>query len=243
MEFHHNVNDPIHETSISTSEYLIVFAFRHYFYSGDGPYDESHNVKIPYVTLEHTLTGNVLDRIGAWCGKLEYPGINYDECPDRNACHYPDPESNAKCAFWQQASITFAKLAAGDVQVLLDGAPKNGEKAFHPESYFNLYELPNLDKDKVKTIHILVMYSTKNIIETCSTGSIKELQNKISRTFKYGYTCKNFTGFDAVDEHSGRRAIDDTANCYFPCTASSVGLNFVMLLICTLCALVEINKQ
>ncbi|XP_070538895.1 ADP-ribosyl cyclase/cyclic ADP-ribose hydrolase-like isoform X2 [Ptychodera flava] len=180
------------------------------FYSGDGPYDESHDVKIPYVTLEHTLTGNVLDRIVAWCGKPEDPGINYDECPDRNACHHPDPESNAKCAFWQQASIEFAKLATGDVRVLLDGAKEDGEKAFHSKSYFKLYELPNLNKDNVKTIHILVMYSTKNIIETCGTGSIKELQINISKTFKHGSTWDSTPWMNMVAEEQSKTLLTVT---------------------------------
>ncbi|XP_070538893.1 ADP-ribosyl cyclase/cyclic ADP-ribose hydrolase-like [Ptychodera flava] len=199
------------------------------FYSGKGPYNVSHKDNFPYVTLEHTLTGNVLDGIDAWCGKLEKPGINYDECPDRNACHRPDPESNAKCAFWQQASIEFAKLARGQVYVLVDGAKENGDPAYSSTSYFRRYELPNLNKNKVTSIHILVMNSTKNITETCGKGSIKTLQHDIVRMLGSDKTvkCYNFT------ESKSQKAMNGTGKCFFPCSGSTVGLNFGLLLMCT----------
>ncbi|XP_070538419.1 ADP-ribosyl cyclase/cyclic ADP-ribose hydrolase-like [Ptychodera flava] len=209
------------------------------FYSGEGPYKATHDDAIPYVTLEHTMTGNVMDGLDyEWCGQLEGDGINYEKCPDRKDC--VDPFTTSHCAFWQQASIEFAKQARGEVRVLLDGANKNGA-AFYNSSYFAEYELKNLNKNFVRRVHILVMNSTENINETCGTGSILELEKEIKRLFKDRsvVTCKNFTGFTDED---WQNAINGTQRCHFRSggqgSGSPVEFDFLLLLICTLYAFV-----
>ncbi|XP_070538266.1 ADP-ribosyl cyclase/cyclic ADP-ribose hydrolase-like [Ptychodera flava] len=152
---------------INESDYTEYFnKAKHYtrkdktlFYSGVQPYEESHKDPIPYTTLENTLIGNMLDKVDTWCGKYDDQGINYVQCPDRNYCMRP--LSTAKCAFWIKASIEFAQLATGQVQVLLDGAKKNGDPAYDSDSFFSRYELPHLNTEKVTMVNILVMYSTK----------------------------------------------------------------------------------
>ncbi|XP_070538421.1 ADP-ribosyl cyclase/cyclic ADP-ribose hydrolase-like [Ptychodera flava] len=200
------------------------------FYSGPGPYNETHSCFIPYVTLEHTLTGYIMNTVDAWCGQPEHPGINHGECPDKDDCFRP--HCTSKCAFWQQASIEFAKAASCHVQVLLDGAKGNGEVAVDAQSYFMLYELPNLDESIVQKVHIHVMYSTENIIETCGKGSIKALQDKLNLKFPSGSTCKNFTGFNDAQGLRRRREAEEICS-FFRCSGSSVGFNFTLLLLCT----------
>ncbi|XP_068686556.1 ADP-ribosyl cyclase/cyclic ADP-ribose hydrolase-like [Montipora foliosa] len=130
------------------------------------------------VTLEDTMAGWIVNGL-TWCGSQSKgsDGINYTSCPQ--TCDYKKP-------FWGQASLRFAKKASGVVQVLVNGARvnKSGDPipAYGKRSYFAQFELPNMRKEMVTKLLVLVMHSIGSPdLETCKNGSIKLLQEDAKR--------------------------------------------------------------
>ncbi|XP_050417319.1 ADP-ribosyl cyclase/cyclic ADP-ribose hydrolase [Patella vulgata] len=122
-----------------------------------------------YVTLEDTLVGYLANQL-SWCGSSS-DGANMTRCPSWADCPLEASES-----FWASASKQFASSAIGDVYLMLDGS--RDKPAYSPNSFFGKYELPNLQE--VDTVVILVTHNvTEPPKETCTTGSLLELQEDI----------------------------------------------------------------
>ncbi|KAJ6659403.1 hypothetical protein lerEdw1_019135 [Lerista edwardsae] len=102
-----------------------------------------------FLTLEDTLVGYIADEL-SWCGDLA-TGINYQSCPKWSEC-----ENNPGTIYWKMASKMFAEAACGTVQVMLNGSIETG--AFRNDSFFGGIEVPNLNPDKISTMHIWLMH-------------------------------------------------------------------------------------
>lgn len=98
-------------------------------------------------------------------------------------------------AFWQAASVRFAREAVGEVKVVF--VVDNTSSTFCPRSYFGSIELPNMNVNQVTSMHVLVATNNDNGEEKCGSGSFAVLQSMIETHFNskvapnFVYRCTN----------------------------------------------------
>ncbi|XP_052103480.1 ADP-ribosyl cyclase/cyclic ADP-ribose hydrolase-like [Mytilus californianus] len=127
-----------------------------------------------FFTIADTLTGYLLDNM-IWCGNAtESDGIEKDleTCPGFRTSS--QCSQTAATVFWSAASQNFARLAEGNIHVMINASRT---PAFRNDSYFTTQELPNINATKVKKVTILmVRYMRDPLLETCFSDSIIDLR-------------------------------------------------------------------
>lgn len=102
-----------------------------------------------YMTLQDTLTGYLLDGLN-FCGGPA--GRNESiPCPSENDHNCPH---TARLAFWEAASVNFAKKAVGNVYLLLNATR---DPLLDDNSDFMRYELPNLREGAVHNFSVILI--------------------------------------------------------------------------------------
>ncbi|XP_063428914.1 ADP-ribosyl cyclase/cyclic ADP-ribose hydrolase-like isoform X1 [Mytilus trossulus] len=129
-----------------------------------------------YFTIADTLTGYLLDNM-VWCGNAtESDGIEKDleTCPGFHTSS--QCSQTATTVFWSAASQNFARLAEGNIHVMINASRT---PAFRPDSYFTTKELPNINATKVKKATILMVHYLRDpLLETCFSDSIIDLGSR-----------------------------------------------------------------
>jgi len=152
------------------------------FWSGVFPFIYRYtSLRSRYYAIGDTLAGYIVNNLH-WCGKPEGQGIEYDNCPNWNAC-----DDGAERAFWNTASVHFASEGRGQVYLMLNASR---DEAFRKDSTFGSYELPYLNSSLVKNLHLFLVKPVRNngsFSETCDKGSVVSLRHLIEErgiTFK-----------------------------------------------------------
>ena len=122
--------------------------------------------------MEDTFSGFLLNELTFCSSNQSLNTFQYDSCPQdcvtRNS------------AFWNAASIDFAKKAAGDVTVILNGTRKIG--ALLNSSTFFKHELPYMDSSKITKFTVFLLHSPgQEKYETCAKP--KSLNSLISLSY------------------------------------------------------------
>ena len=127
------------------------------------------------MVLAETFPGFMLNDLH-WCGKKDFPGINYEVCPDRNDCNDLD---DTEMAFWSSLSARYAKLGAGKVRVLLNGSI---EHTYRNNSIFRMHEIPNIDSSKVSSLEVVLIHDLdKPKRADCKSDNIHALRQDIEK--------------------------------------------------------------
>ncbi|CAF0927386.1 unnamed protein product [Didymodactylos carnosus] len=144
-----------------------------------------------YVTLEDTLAAYMVNGL-TWCGNTNgSEGFNYEFCPYKCSHNYW-----ADLAFWGLANAyilphLFATLTSGEIYVILNGTR---ERAFRNDSFFGLFELPNLPrtgKYQVEKVNVLVLHAPDlPVIEKCGEHSLIELEQLVKKA-GFDYSCQD----------------------------------------------------
>ena len=124
-----------------------------------GTYTSYHDlVKVKnFMSLEDTFGGYLLNEV-TFCSSSSTADFVYKTCPAE--CVLFDS------AFWNAASIDFAKKASGHVKLVLNGTRNTG--AVLNSSTFFRYELPYLDVEKVNKLTVFLLHSPgQKRFETC----------------------------------------------------------------------------
>ena len=108
-------------------------------------------------SLENSFSGYLLNKL-TFCSNDLNSNFNYDSCPEDCVAF--------NSAFWNAASIDFAKKAFGNVKLIVNGTRHVG--ALLNTSTFLKYELPYLDSTRVQKLTVLILHSPdEEKIETC----------------------------------------------------------------------------
>lgn len=131
-------------------------------------------------TISDTMTGYIVNNL-RWCGSTT-TGVDMSSCPRYNSC-----PNEAGFSFWSSASIIYASLARGTAYLMLNGSRP---AAFKNDSVFAMYELDNIDPEKVTLLETYVVHDIgKEHQESCGTGSLIELERRvIARGLKFRCT-------------------------------------------------------
>lgn len=105
------------------------------------------------------------------------------------ATHYDFKDAFA--AWWQAASIRFAREAEGSISVVFE-APDVGP-SFCPLQFFGSIEMPSLNRSLVNEVRVLIAGNPSNAAEKCGSGSFVLLQTMVEAHFAgvpgFKYTC------------------------------------------------------
>lgn len=137
-----------------------------------------------FLSIGETIYGS-LGSTKEWCGEEGSEEVQTSHCPDWDE----HPENPSK-SYWKSVSAAFAKAATGVVTVLLSGAE---EKPFNEKSIFATDEVPNLQKDKVTSLRVILVNkgsSSKNCLDKSLEPLRKEWEDK--------YECRTATESDLI---------------------------------------------
>ncbi|XP_053403884.1 ADP-ribosyl cyclase/cyclic ADP-ribose hydrolase-like [Mercenaria mercenaria] len=181
-----NVTADLYTDFIKTANHAI--AGKQLFYSGAYELAQQYSsIGNRYTTVEKTLIGYLIDRLG-FCGGTagNSPSVSCESW-DPVTCPY-----TASGSFWQIVSENFAGNAAGDVYALLN-ATRN--PIFKSNSYFAKFELPNLRSGMVTNLTaILINDSPTTKRDPCNTDdSLKSLKN-IVKAKNIEFVCRENPG-------------------------------------------------
>eukprot|EP00658_Telonema_sp_P-2_P032155 TRINITY_DN23885_c0_g1_i1.p1 TRINITY_DN23885_c0_g1~~TRINITY_DN23885_c0_g1_i1.p1 ORF type:complete len:369 (-),score=79.42 TRINITY_DN23885_c0_g1_i1:278-1384(-) len=121
-------------------------------------------------TLERTTAGFAVNDL-KWCGSSTNGEYNYTGCPD----WIENGNNGGPSMFWALASKAFARNAVGRVRVLTMARGPT-LPAYRPDSYFGLYELPNLRPGVVTSFEVLLVPNSEVPLEQCGSGSLLGLK-------------------------------------------------------------------
>ncbi|XP_076435722.1 ADP-ribosyl cyclase/cyclic ADP-ribose hydrolase-like [Babylonia areolata] len=131
------------------------------------------------VTLEDTLTGNMIDGLTFCSDPGVEGGVGVPEtefCPSFEQTH--NCTWNAEASFWSAASRNFASRARGVIAIMLNAS---AAEAYSNESYLGRWEVPNLASNVVTRADIWLVHVPGDVIrETCASSSIKQLESSLS---------------------------------------------------------------
>lgn len=89
--------------------------------------------------------------------------------------------------FWDTVSKSFAENASGEVVVVLNASVPN---AYDKNSTFARMEVPNLNKEKVSVVHLLLIPNgADQVSDPCSSPSILELKKTLDE-MGIAHTCR-----------------------------------------------------
>ncbi|KAK2182162.1 hypothetical protein NP493_364g01044 [Ridgeia piscesae] len=131
------------------------------------------------LTIADTQLGYMADRLH-WCGQVDRPGINFDDCP-------AECRDAAVEAYWGAVSIQFAREASGPVRVVLNASEC---PVFKPNSPFATYELPNILAPRIPHLHVYLLHEPgRESTEWCGGPSLSTLERLVtSRGVTYSCT-------------------------------------------------------
>ena len=113
--------------------------------------------------------------VNCWCGNTTHVLDTTNPCP-KTPTH----------AFWEKFSVLLAESATGIVFWVGYGNRDGG--AYKPNSFFGLYEFPNMTPQKVKRLVVIDIYHDNG--EQCGQGSLMQLQNRaVNKFVNDGYRC------------------------------------------------------
>ncbi|KAK2140725.1 hypothetical protein LSH36_1265g00012 [Paralvinella palmiformis] len=113
-----------------------------------------------YTTIADTLLGYMVDQL-QWCGQLEDPGINYDNCPTDDDCEKVNGQT-PNYSYWLKTSDYFSAETIGRSSVLLNGSH---QLPFDSQSIFATRELVNLRPElNVSHLHIIILHDLGGVI-------------------------------------------------------------------------------
>jgi len=96
-------------------------------------------------------------------------------------------------AFWQAASLRFAREASGMAHIVFDVSDSG--PSFCPTEFFGSVELPNLNLNRVTGLDVMVSTNSNNPGERCDSGSFLVLrslvESLISGIPNFVYQCRN----------------------------------------------------
>lgn len=84
-------------------------------------------------------------------------------------------------AFWQAASIRWAREAVGKAHIVLE-VPDSGP-TFCQEDFFGSIELPTLSTSAVTQFHVMIASNKLNPVEKCGSGSFVQLERAVISHF------------------------------------------------------------
>ena len=121
--------------------------------------------------MEDTLAGFLLNNL-RFCSSLGKQDFDYSLCPVNCGIR--------NVTFWYAASADFARKASGYINIVLNGTRTNG--AVSNTSTFFLYELPNLNSTKVKSLKVLLLHAPDQVkYETCKNPkTLVDLQKALT---------------------------------------------------------------
>lgn len=94
-------------------------------------------------------------------------------------------------AFWQAASMRFAREAVGKANIVFE--VEDSGPTFCPGDFYGSIELPQIDKTKVSQVNVMIATNPRNPNEKCHSGSFVELQAMIQSHFAdqplFVFTC------------------------------------------------------
>jgi len=161
------------------------------FWSGNGPLASALSTSDDeFTNLEETTTGYSLNGL-SWCGTDNSADLEYS-----NPCYFPNNSSYYGMEpVWRRASKIFAQNATGNITVLLQPRMDSSTgrfMAFRNSSIFASEELPNLNRNKIAHIKLLVVLDSANApLEKCGSGSLLILKNLIFRNLGREPECED----------------------------------------------------
>lgn len=101
--------------------------------------------------------------------------------------------SDALGAFWQAASIRFAREARGMAHIVFEVADEG--PAFCPSDFFGSIELPSMNVNQVTGLDVMVSTNANNPGEICESGSFAVLRSLVEARFSavpnFVFQCRN----------------------------------------------------
>lgn len=131
--------------------------------------DILNHASLNQTTLEFTHGGSLLHGL-CFCGSATVAA--HPTGWDTGSC----PWEGAMFNYWAAASIAFAKGVTGVATALVQPDPV----VFGRGSFFELFEVPNLDRDKATgTFTVNVLTNPEYPAECCDSGSVAQLQQSL----------------------------------------------------------------
>jgi len=144
-----------------------------------------------YTTIEETSTGFVMNGMN-WCGVY---GANPPRFDYNTPCVYPSNSTYyGTQGVWAQSSKRFAQGASGLITILLQPGRLNYNDgpymAYRNTSVFYQVELPNIDKNQVTGVQVLLIVNlTQAPDEKCGSGSLVALAHDLKEKFGFAPNC------------------------------------------------------